>query len=97
LTHRRSCKSCHELFILDDIAHLTACPKCGAENSFYHRADDKEAVIIKRFGIFEETTKPVLEFYRGKKHIINIDSEPSIEDINQDILSHILYGVNATL
>ena len=97
LTHRRSCKSCHELYILDDIAHLKACPKCGAENSFYHREDDKEAVILKRFGIFEETTRPVLEFYKGKKIIIDIDAEPSIEEINKDILGHILYGVNDTI
>lgn len=97
LTHRRSCKACHELFILDDISHLTACPKCGAENSFYHREDDKEIVIKKRFVIFEETTKPVLDFYKGKKVIIDIDAEPSIEEINKDILSHILYGVNDTI
>ncbi len=97
LTHRRSCKACHELFILDDIAQLTACPKCGAVNSFYHREDDKEVVIKKRFVIFEETTKPVLDFYMGKKVIIDINAEPSIEDIHKDILSHILYGVNATI
>jgi adenylate kinase len=97
LTHRRSCKACHELFILDDIAGFTTCPKCGAENSFYHREDDKEFVIKKRFEIFEETTKPVLDFYKGKKVIIDIDAEPTIEEINKDILSHILYGVNDTI
>jgi adenylate kinase family enzyme len=54
-------------------------------------------VIKKRFEIFEETTKPVLDFYKGKKVIIDIDAEPTIEEINKDILSHILYGVNDTI
>ena len=97
LTHRRSCRACSELFILSDIEQLDACPKCGAKNSFYHRADDYEEVIRKRFVIFAETTKPVLDFYKGKKMIIEIDSEPTIDVVNKDILSHILHGVNATI
>src|SRR5512147_3256290 len=41
-TNRLACKSCNNIFTFGEVKGLTACPKCGAENSFYQRNDDKE-------------------------------------------------------
>ena len=55
------------------------------------RDDDREdntlKAIRKRISLFHEFTEPVLEYYRGKGILLEIDGEKSIEDISAEILS----------
>jgi adenylate kinase family enzyme len=37
------------------------------------RADDTEEIIIKRLRIYNEMSKPVVEFYKGNGKVIEID------------------------
>lgn len=37
------------------------------------RADDTEEVIVKRLRTYNEMSKPVIEFYKGKNKVIEID------------------------
>lgn len=86
LTNRRACKSCDNIFTYDEVRDLNACPKCGAENSFYQRNDDKEEVIRKRLSVYEENTKPVLDFYGSKGFVVNADGIGKVEDVTAEIL-----------
>jgi adenylate kinase len=86
LTTRRACKVCKTIFTLSEIDNLNSCPKCGAENSFYHRSDDTEEVIRHRLEVFVESTQPVLKHYETKKKVIYINAEGSIEEVNNRIL-----------
>lgn len=52
-----------------------------------NREDDTLKAIRKRINLFHEFTEPVLDYYRKKDVVIEIDGEKSIEDINNEILS----------
>ena len=54
-----------------------------------NREDDTLMAIRKRIELFHEVTKPVIEFYRKKHQLIEVDGEKKIEEINKDILKHL--------
>ena len=85
LTNRRACKSCNNIFTFQEVKDLSACPKCGAENSFFQRNDDKEEVIRRRLSVYEENTKPVLDFYEKKGSVVNADGIGKVENVTADI------------
>lgn len=51
------------------------------------RADETPSAIAKRIALFHEVTEPVIDFYRQKGLLIEIDGEKSIEEITKEILS----------
>lgn len=54
-----------------------------------NREDETLQAIKKRIESFHEFTEPVIEFYKEKGLLLEVDGEESIEDINQEILSHL--------
>jgi adenylate kinase len=86
LTNRRACKNCNNIFTLDEVKGLPACPKCGAENSFFQRNDDKEDVIRHRLKVYDNNTKPVLDYYEKQQKVISVNGTGKIEDITGGIL-----------
>ncbi len=53
------------------------------------REDETIAAIRKRIDLFHKFTEPVLDYYRKRTLLIEIDGEQSIEDINREILKKI--------
>ncbi|MCL6096256.1 MAG: nucleoside monophosphate kinase [Patescibacteria group bacterium] len=51
------------------------------------REDDTLKAIRKRINLFHEFSEPVLDYYRQKGILVEIDGEKSIEEINKEILS----------
>jgi len=86
LSNRRACKNCHTIFTFDEIKGKDICPKCGAENSFIQRNDDKEDVIRNRLKVYKSNTKPVLDHYEKQHRIISVDGLGSIEAVNKNIM-----------
>jgi len=73
LTSRRQCKKCGEIY---NTLYLKpkkegVCDKCGGE--LFQRDDDQEEAIKERLAIYEKDTKPLLEYYKGKIKIIDIE------------------------
>ena len=52
-----------------------------------NREDDTIKAIRKRINLFHEFTEPVLEYFRKKGILVEIDGEKSIEEISKEILS----------
>lgn len=50
------------------------------------RGDETLQAIKKRINLFHEKTEPVIEFYRVKNKLLEIDGEQSIEEITGEIL-----------
>ena len=65
LTGRRVCKNCGTVFHIDFSPPKQAgvCDKCG-QKTIYQRDDDKESVIENRLKTYEESTLPLVEYYR---------------------------------
>ena len=53
------------------------------------REDNTLKAIRKRIQLFHDLTEPVLEYYRVKGRLIEIDGEKSVEDVYTDIISHL--------
>jgi len=51
------------------------------------REDDTLKAIIKRINLFHEKTEPVIDFYRTKGVLHEVDGEKSIEEIHKEITS----------
>ena len=53
--------------------------------SIEKRADDNEEIAIKRFNTYEQSSAPVLDYYRQSKLLKVINGENSISQINDEI------------
>ena len=58
---------------------------CCFEKLLIKRNDDNINVAIKRFNTYEKQTEPVLDFYKKKKLLKEVDAESSIEQIYKEI------------
>ena len=56
-----------------------SCDKCGGE--LYQREDDRPDVVSKRINVYFKETEPVVEHYRKKANLVEIDGAVSIEDV----------------
>jgi adenylate kinase len=79
LTGRRSCAKCGKVVNIytsaaSDIAHGRHAEDGG---ELIQRPDDKEEVIGKRLEVYEQSTKPLVEYYTkaGLLRIVNADAE----------------------
>lgn len=53
------------------------------------REDETLTAIRKRIELFHQLTEPVLDYYREKRILIEVDGERSIEEIHKEILEKI--------
>lgn len=53
------------------------------------REDETLMALRKRIELFHKFTEPVLEFYRKKGILFEVDGEKSIEDISKEILAYL--------
>lgn len=51
-----------------------------------NRSDDTPESINRRLDIYQKETTPVIDYYRNKNLLIEIDGRPDIDTIHQDIL-----------
>ncbi|KEG03390.1 adenylate kinase, putative [Plasmodium vinckei vinckei] len=53
------------------------------------RDDDNEAVLKKRLGVFKNETTPLINYYKNKNLLINLDATKPAADIEKNISQHI--------
>jgi len=61
LAGRRICRKCGSVYNVQSLNGATACPKDG--NELYQRPDDKEEVIARRLEVYEQQTRPLIDYY----------------------------------
>lgn len=69
------------------VSDKEALRRIGLRNSGGGRADETEEAIKRRIGLFHEHTEPVIEYYREKGKLCEVDGEKTIEEINDEIIS----------
>jgi len=60
------------------------CDQCGSE--LYQRADDTEAAIKNRIAVYNKQTQPLIDYYKKKGLLIDIDGEREIDEVRSDIM-----------
>lgn len=76
LTSRRMCRDCG---YIGSAADGDTCPKCGGE--MYQRADDNEETVRNRLAVYEKSTSPLIDYYRGNGILIELDGGKSPDDV----------------
>ncbi|MFU8785770.1 MAG: adenylate kinase [Candidatus Izemoplasmataceae bacterium] len=82
---RRVCKKCGLSY------HLSfkppkqdgVCDECGGE--LYQRTDDQLSSVKNRLDIYENKTKPIIEYYKSRGILKNVDGMQSFDEVYQDI------------
>ena len=79
LCGRRVCKSCGESYHVNFLNGKTTCEKCGGE--LYQRKDDNEETVGNRLKVYTEQTAPLIDYYRNKGVLIDIDGVGAIDEV----------------
>ena len=61
------------------------CDEDGSE--LFQRDDDKPETVRRRLKVYEEQTEPLIEYYRERSLLIEINGDQSIDNVTEDILS----------
>jgi len=82
---RRSCGNCGAVYHLENSPPKSngVCDKCGSELT--ERPDDTETAVVRRLAAFRESTEPVIEYYRKKNLVKEIDGDASVEEVFERI------------
>ncbi len=86
LTGRWTCKAAGHIY------HETFNPPkksgfCDIDGSpLYQRDDDKKETIEKRLAVFHEQTAPLIEYYREKDLLAEIDGTQSIDEVSEALM-----------
>jgi adenylate kinase len=87
ISGRRQCQDCKRVFNLFSVSAAEAesetCPVTGAPHRLFQRPDDNEETVAKRLKVYEENTKPLIEFYRNKGILRSINAEGDVGEVTE--------------
>lgn len=81
LSQRRSCPQCGMVYNL-----LTNPPKSdlkcdGCKTTLIQREDDREETIKERLNVYHKNTSPVIDFYKNRGNLINVDGTKNPSEV----------------
>lgn len=84
---RRTCSQCGRVFNVltcpPGEAEKEVCPKTGGPHQLFQRPDDNEATVAERLRVYDEKTKPLIEFYSKRGILRAIDAEGDLDAVTQ--------------
>jgi adenylate kinase len=85
LSGRRTCRECGSTFHVKNRPPKVSgiCDNCGGE--LYQREDEKPEAIKKRMKEYDKKTKPLIDYYKKRSLLANIDANPPIEEVEKVI------------
>jgi adenylate kinase len=72
----------HQLFNPPQVSGV--CDRCGGE--LYQRPDDTPETQNHRIKVYFEQTAPLIDYYRDKALLVEVDGRPGIKDIQAELL-----------
>lgn len=79
LSSRRTCRTCGYTGTAAD----AVCPRDGGE--MYQRDDDNEATVRNRLDVYETSTSPLIDYYRGCELLVTIDGDRDPNVVYADV------------
>lgn len=79
LSSRRTCKECGYIGSIAD----SSCPHCSGE--MFQRDDDKEETIKNRLDVYEKSTAPLVDYYKGHGILVVIDGDRPVDEVYLDV------------
>ncbi len=87
LSSRRECPSCRAIFnvITNPPKKEGICDNCGAK--LIIRKDDNPETVKNRLKVYNEQTKPLIDYYTKKSLLVKVNGEKAISDIFNSIMA----------
>ncbi|NLG81325.1 MAG: adenylate kinase [Bacilli bacterium] len=87
ITGRRVCKDCGAIYnvIFNPTKVEGVCDRCGGE--VIQRKDDNLETVHNRLAVYEQQTKPLLDYYQGKGNLYNLNGEHDAVVVFEEIKS----------
>ena len=87
LSGRRSCSTCSAVYHIDYVPPKQEgrCDECGA--ALVQRSDDKRETVESRLMVYEEQTSPLIDYYKEKDVLAELDGTGSVEDVQGRLLA----------
>ncbi|MCL2069707.1 MAG: adenylate kinase [Treponema sp.] len=78
---RRVCRKCGYNFhvVFNKPKEEKVCDHCGGE--VYTRDDDRDEAIQKRLEVYRAQTAPLIDFYRAKGLLVDVDAKPPLDQV----------------
>ncbi len=86
LAGRRTCPGCAKMFHVESSPSKSGdyCDECGTQ--LVQRPDDSEQVVRERLRVYQENTRPLIEFYKSRKVYFEVDGSGTVDGIFEAIL-----------
>ncbi len=90
LLGRFSCPNCQKSYnvFFDKPIRENECDNCGKVD-FVTRQDDNESTILNRLIEYRKETEPLIEYYKDKRLLIEVDSSKSKDEVSRQIIEFI--------
>ncbi|MBI4534981.1 MAG: adenylate kinase [Ignavibacteriae bacterium] len=85
LANRVMCRNDGKIFNMetDGVTIDSPCPECGG--TLFQRDDDREETVRNRLAIYQNTTAPVINYYKACGVVVNVDGMGPIDVVNREI------------
>jgi adenylate kinase len=86
ISGRRTCADCGRVFNLltsPPPAAGEACPKTNAPHRLVQRPDDNEATVAERLRVYDEKTRPLIDFYRARGLLRVINAQGDVDAVTR--------------
>jgi adenylate kinase len=87
ISGRRTCSECNCVFNIfsrpQEQIEAEKCPKTGGPHKLFQRPDDKEETVAERLKVYEEQTRPLIDFYRDQGLLRSINAQGDVDEITR--------------
>jgi adenylate kinase len=87
ISGRRTCADCGRVFNVSaspaQISESEPCSGSRAPHRLIQRPDDNEATVSERLRVYEEKTRPLIEFYRARGLLRVIQAQGEVEEVTE--------------
>lgn len=86
ISGRRICRRCGAIYHIKFMPPKKPgiCDRCGGP--LYQREDDKPEVVRHRLKVYYERFKPILEYYKNKGILVEVNAGRKAEEVVKDVL-----------
>ena len=82
---RRSCQTCGSVYNIYTmpLGSEPRCQNCADHPLLFQRPDDNEETVVQRLRVYEEQTRPLVDYYRKKRLLRVINAQGDVDAITQ--------------
>ena len=87
ISGRRTCESCGRVFNIHSSPPGTPphCTTCGDKPRLVQRPDDNEETVTKRLAVYNQQTRPLVDYYRERGLLREIDADADVDAVTARI------------